>query len=190
MSKELKITLLTIGLVIAGMMVAFIAIEVIFTPSPQFLTASRTAESYEFPITEDSLIYGIERFKTKNPEFVVPKEVLVKVCTKGNESDERYDGSSFIHYHYFLIYFKQTNMVFCISTRHLPGNTGNESILDFCSIEEEPFFYGCWKRINLNLHWAENREVIKEFEENVLNKLGSKYIKRGNGLPFYYTWFN
>lgn len=142
-------------------------------------------EKYKFNIDEDKLINAIEKFKQDNPQFVVPKEILLQNrTTHGLRMDSGYDAIR--NAYGFTLYFRQKAeaMTFWIMQQDINGCEVGLTV-----ITKGPTF-DTMKLLYRQLSIKESKEAKNFFEEQFLDKLSIKYEKEGNGLPIVYNWFH
>jgi hypothetical protein len=124
------------------------------------------AETFLISSPEQNFIKAVNIFKAQHPETVVPIRDLL---------DGREDSSD----HWFHIYFylpKENRIIYCWTR---PENM-NETTFAIVGINEG-LKLGNWKEINKDFSTLENKKVLKNFEEMLLNPI-KKIIQEENGL--------
>lgn len=122
------------------------------------------AQTYELNFSEDKVIQSINKFKTDNPDYFVPK---VKINNSGSFDlpDERKDNSD--HWYHIYFYLKKENVIIYAWTRPL---TKNKTTFAFVSINNG-LSIGNWQDINHDLSSNENDRFIQIFETEILNPI-------------------
>lgn len=122
------------------------------------------AETYELNYSEEEVKIAIRKFKSENPEYVVPK-----VTIDGTKSWELIDEQSKSPGYWYLVYFyyPEDNQIVFTWTR--PRGKGKTTFA-FVSINEG-LTLGNWKDINKDYHYTENAKVKKKFEDRILNQI-------------------
>jgi len=126
------------------------------------------AEQYKFDVTKKQLISTIENFKNKNQSFVPPVkygsiDTLDTLTTK----------------FFISIYFQNEDTIVDFFIDSSPNGT-DESYINLVSVNQG-LHSPVYKLINKDFDRNENRNLKKEFEERVLNKLNIPYEDKGNG---------
>lgn len=112
------------------------------------------AERYTLNGNIDSVISIIENFKNENPEYNIPKALVLE--------DKKKDYWFFIYF-----YYQDKNQILCTWLRS-DGKT--KTTFAFVSVNEG-LDLGNWKDVNNDFGFFENRRIKKEFEEKILDKI-------------------
>lgn len=123
------------------------------------------AETYLILSSEQSVITAVKDFKVKHPETVVPLSDVV---------DGRVDSSD----HWFHMYFylpKENRIVNCWT---IPASI-NQTTFAIVGVNEG-LELGNWKYINKDFNALENKNILINIEETLLNPI--KQITQKNGL--------
>ncbi len=128
------------------------------------------AEIYEFNTTDTQLINRIEDYKANNPQFKVPINNLVD----GKEDSNDY------WYHIYFYYPKDNEIIYFWVRQSIVGKT-KIGLVSF----NKGLHSGSWTEVNDNDDKIENSEVKKIFQQQVLDKLGLKYLDKGNGMSLW-----
>ena len=158
MNKTFKWVILIIG----GLVLFSFGLYKFSTLLP--LGSYRYAQTYELDFSEDRVIKSINKFKTDNPEFVVPK-VTINNSGSFDLPDERKDNSD--HWYHIYFYLKKENVIIKAGTRPL---TMNKTTFAFVSINKG-LSIGNWQNINHDLSSNENDRFIQIFETKILNPI-------------------
>ena len=122
------------------------------------------AEQYELNYPEDKVIEAINKLKNLNPDLVVPK---VRIQNTGqldlNDGKEKETD----HWYKFYFYDKTKNQILFTWTRPSGRNT---TTFAFVSINNG-LDLGNWKEVNDDFGFFENREIKKDFEETILQRV-------------------
>lgn len=120
------------------------------------------AEVYEVNYTESDLIKKIEKFKSENPEYIVPVEVGL-IDGRSESKDD--------HWYHIYFYYKKENQI--VYTWLRPSGKG-KTYFAIVSINNG-LQLGNWKEINHDFSPGDNALQKEKFENQILNK-----IKRNN----------
>lgn len=122
------------------------------------------AQTYELNFSEDKVIQAINKFKTDNPDYVVPK---VKINNSGafDLLDHRKDSVD--HWYHIYFYLNKENIIVYAWTRPL---TKDKTAFAFVSINNG-LSIGNWQEINHVLSPNENDRIIKVFESEILSQI-------------------
>ena len=133
------------------------------------------AEMYEFDANEPELITAIENLKKDNPRANVPISDL---------PDGRSDSDDYWYHVYF--YYPDEKQIVYFWTR--PAEESGKTNIGFVGVNEG-LTLGNWKRVNENFSRKENRDVKRNFEQRILDRLGLKYKDNGNGMKIGFVQF-
>ncbi|HTJ49671.1 MAG TPA: hypothetical protein VL443_09475 [Cyclobacteriaceae bacterium] len=129
------------------------------------------AELYELNYPEKKVIDAINNLKNTDAELRVPK-----VTIKNDGQFDLKDGKERSTDYWYKVYFydKKNNQILFTWTRPSGSNT---TTFAFVSINSG-LDLGHWKDVNNDFGFFENREIKKNFEETILEKL-KKNLERG-----------
>lgn len=178
-----KKTILIIGIIsisVSIVVFGFIVIADNFLP----LGSQRFTEFYKFHSTEMNLINAVEKFEVKNPDYLLPDTVYLPSGQKIHMNKIQRDTNLYAYFFYLYDSNKNQIIVFYIRQQSEASCT-----LGFIGVNQGLTLGNC-KIVNDNINSEDNRELKKEFEENILDKLGIKYEKEGNSAPIFNNWFN
>jgi len=122
------------------------------------------AEQYELNYPEDKVIEAINKLKTSDSGLLVPK-VTIQNSGQHDLNDGKEKESDFWYKFYF--YDKGKNHILFTWTRPSGRNT---TTLAFVSINEG-LDLGHWKDVNDDYGFFENRKILKDFEETILERI-------------------
>jgi hypothetical protein len=126
------------------------------------------AETYDFNISEDSLISIIYEVKNENPELDLTKKVNISNGQSFDLKDGRRDKNDYWYSIYF--YYPDKNEILHTWTR--PINKKSTK-LAFVGINSG-LTLGNWRTINESFWWWKNKPDIEKFERSILNKIKEK----------------
>lgn len=158
MNRTFKLVLLILGGLII-ILFGLYKLATLFAPG-----SYPYAQTYELNFPEDKVIQLINKFKSDNPEYIVPK---VKINNSGSFDlpDERKDSSD--HWYHIYFYLQKENIIIYSWTRPL---TKNKTTFAFVSINKG-LSIGNWQDINHDLSSSENDKFIQIFETEILNPI-------------------
>ena len=115
------------------------------------------AETYEMETSEQRVIEAVAKFKMQNPEFIVPSNIGLE------------DGRGGDSPHWFHIYFydKENETIIYTWTRQRGENKTTFALIGI----NEGLELGNWKDVNKDFSRSENKQVIAEFEKNILEEI-------------------
>ena len=122
------------------------------------------AERYELDYPEEKVIDAINKLKESDKELVVPK-VTIQNGGQWDLSDGREKTTD--HWYKFYFYDKEKNRILFTWTRPSGKNT---TTFAFVSINYG-LDLGNWKDVNDDFGFSENREIKKNFEETILQRV-------------------
>lgn len=122
------------------------------------------AEEYELNYPEDKVIEAIKQLKNSDSGLLVP---LVTIQNNGQYHLDDGKEKASDHIYKFYFYDKEENKILFTWTRP-SGRTSTTFAL--VSINEG-LDLGHWKDVNDDYGFSENREIIKDFEETILNRI-------------------
>lgn len=131
------------------------------------------AQKYEFDVSSSTLIRVIKKFKSNNPGSNPPTAIydpdtLDKTTSHFNTE----------------VYSRRENMSFAFFIE--TNNNSNRSSIYLVSVNQGMDFRE-WEIINRDLDNTNSLKVKKIFEENILNRLGLNYKKKGNGMFIFWN---
>ena len=148
----MKRPIIITSLILAGL-IGFYFLSRLFAPG-----SYAYAETYELNFSETEVINAINKLKTDNPELIVP------ICLK----DGRHDTTD--HWFHTYFYYKDKNEIIYCWTR--PTNK-TKTTFAFVSVNTG-LELGHWKTVNHDFGIFENKQIKKEFETRILQKLKSE----------------
>ena len=152
-----KILLIPIYIVGLGILLfGLYKLSTLFSPG-----SYTNAQSYEINVSEDKFIDAINKFKTENPTYIVPK-VSINNTDTFSLPDEKRD-----HWYHVYFYYKKENLIISSWTR---PSSENVTTFSFVAINNG-LSIGNWKEINKDLTSTENERLITIFETEILNKI-------------------
>ncbi|MEO7992088.1 MAG: hypothetical protein ABI663_21225 [Chryseolinea sp.] len=153
-----KKTLIIILIVLGGLFLLYKLADM-FSPG-----SYGHAERYELDYPEEKVIDAINKLKESDKELVVPK-VTIQNDGQWDLSDGKEKTSD--HWHKFYFYDKEKNRILFTWTRPSGLNT---TTFAFVSINYG-LDLGNWKDVNDDFGSSENREIKKNFEETILQRV-------------------
>lgn len=122
------------------------------------------AEKYELNYSEEEVKTAINKFKTENSEYLVPK---VTIENQGTWDLIDEPTKNPVYWFKFYFYYKAENQILLTWTR--PAGK-NKTIFAFVSINEG-LNLGNWKDINKDFSSSLNKEEKVKFENRILKKI-------------------
>jgi hypothetical protein len=119
-------------------------------------------EIYEFNVSEDKLIEGINKFKIDKPDFYVPEFVGLNDGRSKDKTD---------HWYHVWFYYKKENKIIYTWIRGI----NKSSKFAFVAINEG-LKLGNWQDINNDFPRRVNMAQKEKFEKFILNEI-KKYIQ-------------
>lgn len=129
------------------------------------------AEKYELNYSEEEVKTAINKFKTENSEYLVPKVTIENQGT-WDLIDEPTKNPAYWFKFYF--YYKAENQILLTWTR--PAGK-NKTIFAFVSINEG-LNLGNWKDINKDFSSSLNKEEKVKFENRILKKIQQELLSQ------------
>ena len=129
------------------------------------------AETYDFNISEDSLIAIIKEIKDENPELTLTQKVNISSGEQFNLVDGKTNGRLYSIY----LYYPEKNQILHTWTKRKEPNI---TTFAFVGINDG-LTLGNWRTINESFWWWKNKTDIEEFESRILNKIKEK-LNRAN----------
>jgi hypothetical protein len=149
---------------IAGIIIALIAFA--FFGAMLGAGSYGYAEQYQFKIKQDSLIKVIKKLKENTRNFNHPDSL----------DDGDYMDTSNLHYN-VSVYDYEKQVIFSFFVDADNDNPINTNIY---LVSVNKTFDSNYKMVNRDMDRAENLQVKRDFERNILDKLNIKYTDKGN----------
>jgi hypothetical protein len=149
-SKKSQRLFIWIGVLVLGIFL-FYKLATMFAPGSYAFS-----ETYVFKVSEKELIRAIDEFRNENPQYYVPFDVT---SIEGRHGDLDY------WYHFYFYYHDENQILHC----WVRGGT-KQTTFAFVGVNDGLSF-GHWKTVNDDFGFFENRKVIKQFEERILNHI-------------------
>ncbi len=127
-------------------------------------------ETYEFEISEDSLISIIESVKKENPKLVLTEKVKIPRGQRFYIKEGRENKKFLDHWYYIYFYYPDKNEIVKTWTR---PKTKNSTIFAFVGLNSS-LTLGNWRMVNESFWWWKNKPYKQEFEERILKKIKEK----------------
>ena len=162
MNKTFKLVLFIIG-GLALLLFGLYKLSTLFAPG-----SYPFVETYELNHSEANVIQAINKFKTDNPDFIVPK---VKINNTGTFDLPGERKDSLDHWYHVYFYFKKENLIIYTWTRPV---TKNKTTFAFVSINKG-LSIGNWQDINHDLSSSENDRLIQIFETEILKPIQTNF---------------
>ena len=124
----------------------------------------KTAERYEFAVSDDRLLSTVENFKKENPNYCPPSDVI-------NFIDGKDTNMSVSMWHHFYFYFAEENLILYtwVSSVDFKTNTSTFALYHVKNLKNR----GSWA-INDCIDEKQNKIVINKFEERILKPIEKK----------------
>jgi hypothetical protein len=113
------------------------------------------AETYEINSSETEVINAINQVKYRNPELIVPIDL----------KDGRHDSTD-QWYHTYFYYNDKNEIIYCWTRASEQKKTSFAFVSVNAGLE-----LGHWKDVNHDFGFFENKQIKKEFEARILQKV-------------------